>query len=315
MSEISFLGSLFSNGLNYVLNERNNAQNMRIMQLQNAFNRQMQQEQNAYNDPAAQMARLKKAGINPALAYSNGVANTATSLPQSGGTIPMSAFQSDLGELGNRMSLDAQRNQDIDESTSRIKLNNANTLLVSKQTDLTNSQIDKIKAECNVLGEQLNLMQAQTANLNSDTAIKVWQQKFNEKTENDQIKKIASEAGISEQELKYLAATIEERVTSVQLLNSKQRAEIQKLRKENKRYDEYMDMVIAVMQANANKTGIEFNILETYGMAEKSFQLVKMGVETLSELGLTQLFRGVAQGLIKDWWKKHKKGSILKFPN
>lgn len=315
MSVMSFLGTVFSNFMNYRLNQINNAHNREIMQMQNTFNRQMQQEQNAYNDPTAQMARLIKAGINPALAYSNGVANTATSLPQAGGTIPMTAFQSDLSELGNRMSLDAQRNAEVDESTSRVKLNNANTLLVNKRTELTSEEITKVKAECNVLGEELNLMQARADNLRSDTALKNWQKQFNEKTENDQINKLANDVGLSAIELKYLSATLQERISGVQLLNSKQRAEIEKLRKENARYDEYMDATIAFVQANAAKTGVEFNLLDTFGKTEKAFQLVKTGIECLSELGLTQLFRGVAQSLLKDWWKGKKKGSILRFPD
>ena len=44
------------------------------------YNTMMWEKNNAYNDPTQQMARLKNAGINPHLAYSQGgVTNTSTS--------------------------------------------------------------------------------------------------------------------------------------------------------------------------------------------------------------------------------------------
>lgn len=61
--------------------EQNKA-NMKMAEY--AYNKELEQwnRQNAYNSPQAQMARLKAAGINPHLAYSNGsIANQAGTMP------------------------------------------------------------------------------------------------------------------------------------------------------------------------------------------------------------------------------------------
>lgn len=297
MSIYSLIGGLFGNYMNYISNSNNNQSNIDVMRMQNAFNSHMQDKQNAYNDPSAQMARLAKAGINPALAYSNGISNTATSLPQSTGNIAMQPFINDFSDIGNKISLDAQRNQEIDESTSRVKLNGANTLLVNKQTLLTGEEINKVKQECNVLGEQVNLIIAQADNLRSDTSLKKWQHDFNKRTENEQVQKLANEVGLSANELSYLAATLQERITGVQLLNTKQRQEIAKLRKENAKYNDYYDAMISAIQANANKTGVEFNLLDTYGDMEHAIGIISDAFEILNSLGLSDVTKPFLKAL------------------
>lgn len=61
-----------TNETNIALQESANAVNRQLAQEQNQWNLDMWNRQNAYNDPSAQMSRLRAAGINPALAYSNG---------------------------------------------------------------------------------------------------------------------------------------------------------------------------------------------------------------------------------------------------
>ena len=275
----SGLGSLFGGvaqgAFNYFANERTNEQNAEINKTNLLFNEEMWEREKEYDKPVNQMKRLIEAGINPAEAYSNGIQNTVGSAPTAPSAIPMQAYNgNELAEIGNRISLDAQRNQDIDESTSRVKLNGANALLVDKKTALTEEEINKVKAECNVLGEQVNLIIAQRDNLYSETALKQWQYDFNKRTENDQVQKLSNEVGLSANELSYLSATLQERITGVQLLNSKQRQEVEKLRKENAKYNDYYDAMISSIQANANKTGVEFNLLETYGDMEHAMNII-----------------------------------------
>lgn len=78
-----------------------------LQQQQNIQNIQQWERENEYNKPAAQMQRLREAGLNPNLVYGRGsVANTAASSPHLG--------RSDVrfGQLGQYVQLmiaDAQR--------------------------------------------------------------------------------------------------------------------------------------------------------------------------------------------------------------
>lgn len=69
-------------GSNWVNSKGNLKRNLRLADFQNEKNIENWNAQNAYNSPEAQMARLKKAGLNPNLVYGNGtVANNSSGLP------------------------------------------------------------------------------------------------------------------------------------------------------------------------------------------------------------------------------------------
>nr|QPB07381.1 MAG: DNA pilot protein [Microvirus sp.] len=59
----------------------NNQAQMELAKYQNDYNTQMWDKQNKYNSPTAQMQRLKEAGLNPALMYTQGTTGQA-SAPQ-----------------------------------------------------------------------------------------------------------------------------------------------------------------------------------------------------------------------------------------
>lgn len=74
-------GNILSAGLNYVsqssMNKRAEKFNREMYARQRADALSDWNMQNAYNDPAAQMARLKNAGLNPNLVYGNGATTEA----------------------------------------------------------------------------------------------------------------------------------------------------------------------------------------------------------------------------------------------
>ena len=55
----------------------------KLMDKQFSMDKEMYDYQNAYNTPAQQMARLKAAGLNPALMYGQGTTGNASNQPQS----------------------------------------------------------------------------------------------------------------------------------------------------------------------------------------------------------------------------------------
>lgn len=125
--------SLFNSGANRMAQERQNQQNMMAQRIENHLNRQFQldmwNKNNEYNLPVNQMSRLRDAGINPHLAYSNGTPMNVSNAPASSsasaaaqGVAPRYENVS-LGELAQLAMTKAQ----VDEIKSRTELNKANT--------------------------------------------------------------------------------------------------------------------------------------------------------------------------------------------
>lgn len=78
-------GGLVEGGLGLVGSIMSNRANKEAMDAQNATNMAIWHEQAEYNKPINQVARLKEAGLNPALVYGNGsVANTMGPGPSMG---------------------------------------------------------------------------------------------------------------------------------------------------------------------------------------------------------------------------------------
>ena len=75
----SGIGSIFGGGSRRKAYHRSK----RLMKYQMGLDKDMFDYQNAYNTPAAQMARLKSAGLNPALMYGQGTTGNASGYPQS----------------------------------------------------------------------------------------------------------------------------------------------------------------------------------------------------------------------------------------
>lgn len=109
-SGINAGSSLLGNIIGWFNNRETNRENERLMNEQNQWNLQMWKLNNEYNSPAAQMARLRAAGINPALAYAQGgVGNTAQSQPEASETPSMrpftpQPFQLDSAGLANSLA-------------------------------------------------------------------------------------------------------------------------------------------------------------------------------------------------------------------
>ena len=137
----SAAGGIFSS----IQSSKNAKRQIAAQQQENALNRQFNSEEaqktrdfqlqmfnkeNEYNDPSAVMARMRKAGVNPALAY-GGFADSASvgsapSASSSGGISPVGVDYSGIQSAG-RAVLDA--------------------MAVKAQTRLTNAQAEKTEAE------------------------------------------------------------------------------------------------------------------------------------------------------------------------
>lgn len=113
------------------MNRKTREWNEKMYGIQRSHALQDWQMQNAYNDPAAQMARLKAAGLNPNLVYGNGsAAQTAGSVNQPN-VAPWKpeAVQFDTGSVMSSFYDTQVRQAQIDNLAVQKELLNADVLL------------------------------------------------------------------------------------------------------------------------------------------------------------------------------------------
>lgn len=185
-------------------NEKNREYNLMLAKQQNAWNLEQWNRENQYNDPSAVMSRLRSAGVNPALAYSNGVGSfSAASSPSMTAGAPSSPV--DMSALSGKQTIaDAvmsglqmdkifsesnkinseKKGQDIDNSwknklnsnqmavgDSIVNLNNEKSKVPEAQIRQINEGISKMDTEIKSLNQGIKESRARVANMDEQTAI------------------------------------------------------------------------------------------------------------------------------------------------
>lgn len=149
----SGIGSLISGNKQQKAQERENEKNRQFNAEQARLNREFQRSESRYNlayqaqynSPAAQVQRLKDAGLNPALAYGN--SNTGMVSAQSASGSQASASGSSLGGESLRaagfqqLGQSAMENAQIQAINTKRKGDELDNL--AKQTDLAWQQLEK----------------------------------------------------------------------------------------------------------------------------------------------------------------------------
>lgn len=183
----SLLGSLFGSRSR----SKANKENKELMRLQNQMNIEQWQRENAYNTPRMQLARLRDAGINPNLAYTNGSPVNVAAHSPTMGSAQVSPFIPNLPSMGEVTSavaqselLDSQK-KNIDAATQKIKSETANTdastaILQSDaafrdafnqgQLDLQSAQIKLSGSQLNLNTEQMKKLRVECSNIEQQTA-------------------------------------------------------------------------------------------------------------------------------------------------
>lgn len=208
------VGSMIGSGLSYLLGKRGQQSQSKQLLANMSFNRAMQKDSqrfaremfdatNQYNDPSAVISRLRKAGINPALYYSNGqvgglAASTAPGSSASSSGYPVNPFSSDPGGQFSEASrsfaetalLRAETRKvnaeaDIQESDASIRdqlnrgildFQNVQIRLAGSSANLTDEQIkkiqpeiDRLRKECDLFSSQADEISARISNIDADT--------------------------------------------------------------------------------------------------------------------------------------------------
>jgi len=126
LGSIPIVGSFLDAGLGAIQNNQ-----------QNKANQKMVDRQNEYNSPVNQVARLRQAGLNPAMMYGSGsVANTQQQAPQVNKPAPTN--------FGSAMA------QYFDAKLKQVQTENAQT-----QAQLMQAQIDKLKEDTKYVSQNI----------------------------------------------------------------------------------------------------------------------------------------------------------------
>lgn len=174
-------------------NEKNRQWNLSLAKQQNQWNIEQWNRENAYNDPSAQMSRLRNAGLNPDLMYSNGVSGlTAASSPDMTAGAPSSPV--DMSALGSKATIgemyqsiqQAMLNDEVINKTKQegrktgfeantasvealykaarseqeLKIGDTSISLNKALADLNRVDADRIAVQINQIAEQTNLLVA-----------------------------------------------------------------------------------------------------------------------------------------------------------
>ena len=148
----SFIGNLFGNDRQDKAiqaqkeeNERNRQYNLMLAERQNRWNIEQWQRETAYNTPAAQRARLEAAGMNPDLAYGEGVsANVAASSPEMTSGAP--SFPVDMSILAQKRTVG-----DMISEAMRSSVMAAQTRNIQKDTNKKDQETKNLLVENDIL--------------------------------------------------------------------------------------------------------------------------------------------------------------------
>lgn len=280
------IGALISAAASIGSNIYSNYRNRQLAEQQNQWNLEQWNRENRYNDPSNQIERLRRAGINPALAYANGdLMNEAAASPQ---------MTSALGHITSPVQIDplmgAQianlnaQTESIQHQTSRedekqpVVMEQLNQTLENTRQELKNmveqlrgirTDNDRKSAELSILDSTMNYIVAQ--------------RKYEALMSQDQysvfLRGLLADIGVKEAEAPYKK--------SLTLLSDKQREQVEFLLTTGR---EYFDAEKPYLNANAHNEYVSL-----YWSARK----IRLA---------TQIFDKYKDA---DWWIKTVGGTLI----
>jgi len=150
--------SLLGSGMNSIFGgnqaRKTRKANMRLAKWQHSQDVDMWNKANAYNDPSQQMARLRKAGLNPNLVYGNGsvTGNTSTQTPKQ--SVPDASARPSLDvDLPNPMQMIGMYQDYKNKQVQHDNLS-AQTKLMEQESELKQLMMAKTIASTGKTSEE-----------------------------------------------------------------------------------------------------------------------------------------------------------------
>lgn len=274
MAVVEALVAGIGGAFNSIFQGRQNRKNREFQERENQINRQfavdMWNKQNEYNLPTNQMQRLRDAGINPHLAYSNGQPMNTSNAPASPtgiGSMPQGiAPQMNIGEIFNALMTKAQIKQ------------------MEAQTEKTLAEKEEVEARTEGIGKDNKV-------------------KDIELTHKD--RQILAEIGVNEQNIEESKSRIE----SSEIANRKMEQEIEHLKSQKNLTDQQVENLkktVYLIEAQINNTKADTNLK----ILQKGNVLAQTRLLNAQAQGQTLLNNYIPrekEALIKKTWTEIKK--------
>lgn len=180
------VGTFIQSAYNDRAQQRSFEQQKELQADAQAYNTLMFNMANAYNSPEAQMSRFKSAGLNPNLIYGQ-MANTASAPTMSSSSAPGASRidSSSLLEMAQLGLLGAQKENieadtqnklaGVEETYSRIDLNEATIEKYGHENGWTDQQIEQSKAQVDKIQKEKEKMDAEIALFVEQKKLTSWQ--------------------------------------------------------------------------------------------------------------------------------------------
>lgn len=274
MAVVEALVAGIGGAFNSIFQGRQNRKNREFQERENQINRQfavdMWNKQNEYNLPTNQMQRLRDAGINPHLAYSQGQpmnTSNAPATPSGVGSLPQGiAPQMNIGEIFNALMTKAQIKQ------------------MEAQTEKTLAEKEEVEARTEGIGKDNKV-------------------KDIELTHKD--RQILAEIGVNEQNIEESKSRIE----SSEIANRKMEQEIEHLKSQKNLTDQQVENLkktVYLIEAQINNTKADTNLK----ILQKGNVLAQTRLLNAQAQGQTLLNNYIPrekEALIKKTWTEIKK--------
>lgn len=197
-----------------------------------------------YLSPAARMAALREAGLNPDLMYANGNSVGFQASPVNSPSVPTpQALPSAMADYSSSASLTnagvstlsnaAQSGLNLLKSRSEIKLNNSNVTLTGAQAEWTKEDRKRIVEQYNNIAADTRRINAQIGEIFANERFLKASASEKEQAVNEMVKTFQTrfdtmlinqrdalaELGIKEADLEYLRESLADRLKSLQFAN------------------------------------------------------------------------------------------------
>lgn len=158
---VNFLGGLFGSAAQ----ESANRTNIMLQREAQAWNESMWQKQNEYNTPAAQIQRMREAGLNPALMYSQGnVGNAESVKPVSPAQVqPVTGLSQGIASAGDAIADGIIKMEQVKQMRAQTRMLQAKADQTVASTMTHEDYTNYLRAKIGLTNKQAELADSKVA--------------------------------------------------------------------------------------------------------------------------------------------------------
>ncbi|HIY50062.1 MAG TPA: hypothetical protein H9834_09645 [Candidatus Barnesiella excrementavium] len=266
-------------------NRKNRQYNLMLARLQNRWNLEQWQRENDYNSPTAQMARYRKAGMNPNLAYGQPTLSASSPTLISGA----SSSPQDMSPIGEGMRTFGQAQQ--------MMLN----------MEMQKAQIEAIKAGTENTKANTEKTSEETKSLTIDNMFKAAREQSALDYQGVQIKLGKSALRLNDKQMEVMQSNIEKIAADISSIEQSNRESIARIAKMDS------DTALAWLKNAREDKQLQMQLQASYDAHRKVLQELKIGEQQYKEMVMTMGIR--ISGMKLDNQNKVLQNAGLKIDN